>query len=93
MAHMGCYVPASFASIRLVDQIFTRFGTSDSIESNASSFMQEMRDISYIVKKATKRSFIVIDELGRSTSNVAAIPICYAVSEYLMNIEGSTPPR
>eukprot|EP01127_Copromyxa_protea_P020772 TRINITY_DN697_c0_g1_i7.p2 TRINITY_DN697_c0_g1~~TRINITY_DN697_c0_g1_i7.p2 ORF type:complete len:367 (-),score=47.58 TRINITY_DN697_c0_g1_i7:64-1164(-) len=90
MSHIGTYVPADYASVRLVDQIFTRFGTSDSIESNASSFMQEMRDISYIVKKATNRSFVVIDELGRSTSNVAAIPICYAVSEHLMGVEAYT---
>eukprot|EP01126_Amoeba_proteus_P034112 TRINITY_DN3383_c0_g1_i1.p1 TRINITY_DN3383_c0_g1~~TRINITY_DN3383_c0_g1_i1.p1 ORF type:complete len:337 (+),score=73.06 TRINITY_DN3383_c0_g1_i1:145-1011(+) len=90
MAHMGCYVPASFASIRIMDQIFTRIGTADSIEANASSFMQEMRDIAYIIKSATKRSFIAIDELGRSTSNVAAIPICYSIGEYLMNLGAYT---
>lgn len=64
MAHMGCYVPAQFASIRIIDQIFTRFGTSDSIESNASSFMQEMRDMAYITKKACNRSFVVIGAIA-----------------------------
>ena len=55
LAQLGCYVPASFASVRPVDRLFTRIGTSDSIETNSSSFMVEMQDAAYIVAHATSR--------------------------------------
>lgn len=60
LAHIGCYVPAQFASFRLVDRLFSRMGTDDSIESNASSFLVEMREIAHIVKHVTNRSLVVI---------------------------------
>ena len=55
MAQIGSLVPAKFASVRLVDKLFTRIGTSDSIETNSSSFMVEMQETAYIVSNATER--------------------------------------
>ena len=55
MAQLGCYVPAAFASVRPADRLFTRIGTSDSIETNSSSFMVEMQDTAYIAAHATSR--------------------------------------
>jgi DNA mismatch repair protein MSH4 len=55
MAQLGCHIPAAFASVRPVDRLFTRIGTSDSIETNSSSFMVEMQDTAYIVAHATSR--------------------------------------
>jgi len=61
LAHLGCYVPARFCSVRLTDRIFTRIGTGDSIENNASSFMVEMTEMAYIlqVSRGSRRSFLV----------------------------------
>jgi DNA mismatch repair protein MSH4 len=75
LSHAGCYVPASYASFRLVSRIFTRMGTEDAIEMNASSFMKEMKEMAFIIRNASSRSLIVIDELGRGTSNRDAISV------------------
>lgn len=87
MAHMGGYIPAHFGSFRLVDKIFTRIGSQDSIEMNASSFLMEMKEMAYIVNNAKSKSLIIIDELGRSTSYHDAVPICWAICEYLMSLK------
>ena len=68
LAQIGCYVPADFASIRVVDRLLTRLGMSDSIETCSSSFMVEMQETAHILKHATPASLVVIDELGRATS-------------------------
>lgn len=65
LALAGCYVPADFACVRLVDRIFTRIGTSDNMEQNASTFVCEMRESAYILEHCTERSLVIIDELGR----------------------------
>jgi len=60
ISHAGCYVPANFASFRITDKIFSRIGTDDSLETNSSSFLVEMKEMSHIVSHATHRSLIVI---------------------------------
>lgn len=71
LAHIGCYVPASFASFRLTDQIFSLVGMQDDIESNSSSFVAELRQLSYILSNANNgRALVIVDELGRGTSTI-----------------------
>jgi DNA mismatch repair protein MSH4 len=90
MAHCGSFVPAKFASIRVVDKLFTRIGTDDSMESNASTFMVEMKEMAHIVQNATNKSLILIDELGRGTSNVEGSAIAWSICEYLMSLKAYT---
>eukprot|EP01119_Soliformovum_irregulare_P017774 TRINITY_DN5333_c0_g1_i3.p2 TRINITY_DN5333_c0_g1~~TRINITY_DN5333_c0_g1_i3.p2 ORF type:complete len:554 (-),score=161.96 TRINITY_DN5333_c0_g1_i3:2031-3692(-) len=84
MAHIGSYVPAQYASFRLVDRLFTRIGTGDSIEANNSTFMREMIEMTYIINNATDKSLIVIDELGRGTSNRDGVALSFSVCEHLL---------
>jgi DNA mismatch repair protein MSH4 len=70
MAQIGCYVPAVFASIPIRDRILSRLGTSDDMENNLSTFMTEMKEGAYILSNLTDKSLIIIDELGRGTSNL-----------------------
>lgn len=70
MAQIGCYVPASHATIAIRDKILSRLGTADDMENNLSTFATEMKETSYILSNMTPRSLIVIDELGRGTSNI-----------------------
>lgn len=90
MAHIGCYVPAQFASFRLIDKLFTRIGTDDSLETNSSTFMVEMKEISYIIQNVTDRSLILIDELGRGTSNIEGNSIAWSICEYLLSSRAYT---
>lgn len=64
----GCYVPANFASIRLTDRLATRIGTEDSIETNSSSFLLEMKEMSYIVNSVTNRALVVIGTFSGRTN-------------------------
>lgn len=84
LAHCGSYVPAEEAFIPLRDRICTRIGTSDDQEHNISTFMQEMKDTAYICKYATDKSLILIDELGRATSNEDGVAIAWAIAEFLL---------
>ncbi len=68
LAHCGCYVPCAYANVPLIDRLFTRIGTSDDIESNASTFLCEMKETSYILNRCTSSSLILVDELGRGTA-------------------------
>ncbi|KYO36835.1 mutS protein-like protein 4 isoform A [Alligator mississippiensis] len=90
MAQIGSYVPADYSSFRIAEQIFTRIGMDDDIETNASTFMKEMKEIAYIIQNANDRSLIIIDELGRGTSTEEGIGICYAVCEYLLSLKAFT---
>ncbi|NXF94883.1 MSH4 protein, partial [Eubucco bourcierii] len=90
MAQIGSYVPAEYCSFRIAEQIFTRIGMDDDIETNASTFMKEMKEITYIIQNANDKSLIIIDELGRGTSAEEGIGICYAVCEYLLNLKAFT---
>ncbi|KAJ7520528.1 hypothetical protein O6H91_19G009400 [Diphasiastrum complanatum] len=86
MAHIGCYVPTKFASFRVVDRLFTRIGTRDSVGSNSSTFMTEMRETAFFTQNLTARSFIFIDELGRATSSSDGLAIAWSCSEYLLSL-------
>lgn len=83
MAQVGCFVPAKSAEIGVVDRIFTRIGASDDLASGQSTFMVEMSEVSEIIKKATKKSLIILDEIGRGTSTFDGMSIARAVIEYV----------
>uniref|UniRef100_A0A3B3CUB6 MutS homolog 4 n=1 Tax=Oryzias melastigma TaxID=30732 RepID=A0A3B3CUB6_ORYME len=90
MAQIGSFVPAEYASFRLAGQIFTRIGVDDDFETNSSSFMLEMKEISYIIHNASDKSLIIIDELGRGTSAEEGIGICHSVCEFLLGLKAFT---
>ena len=83
MAQMGCFVPASYAKISVVDRIFTRVGASDDLTAGQSTFMVEMSEVSDILKFATKNSLVILDEVGRGTSTFDGISIARAVAEHI----------
>ncbi|KFD71745.1 hypothetical protein M514_04303 [Trichuris suis] len=87
LAQMGSFVPAQIASFRLCDQLFSRIGHNDSLESSSSSFMVEMKDMSYILNNFTNESLILIDELGRNTSEDEGYACCVAICERFMTSE------
>lgn len=91
MAQAGSFIPAKEASICPVDRIFTRIGASDDILTGQSTFMVEMKEVSYILKHATGRSLLILDEIGRGTSTFDGMSIARAVIEYcLKNVHGLT---
>lgn len=83
MAQIGCFVPADYAKISVVDQIFTRVGASDDLSAGQSTFMVEMSEVADIVKHATQRSLVILDEVGRGTSTFDGISIAQSVAEYI----------
>ena len=82
MAQMGSFVPARSATIGLVDRVFTRIGASDDLASGQSTFMVEMAEVASILKYATSRSLLILDEIGRGTSTYDGMAIARAVLEY-----------
>ncbi|XP_005477028.1 mutS protein homolog 4 isoform X1 [Oreochromis niloticus] len=90
MAQIGSFVPAEYACFRVADQIFTRIGVDDDFETNSSTFMLEMKEISYIIHNASDKSLIIIDELGRGTSAEEGIGICHSVCEFLLGLKAFT---
>ena len=85
MAQMGSFVPARSASIGIVDRVFTRIGASDDLASGQSTFMVEMSEVASILKYATSRSLLILDEIGRGTSTYDGMSIARAVLEYVAN--------
>lgn len=83
MAQMGCFVPAKYAKIGVVDQIFTRVGASDDLTAGQSTFMVEMNEVAEILKNATKNSLVILDEIGRGTSTFDGISIAKSVAEHI----------
>uniref|UniRef100_UPI003AAEA396 DNA mismatch repair protein Msh3 n=1 Tax=Centroberyx gerrardi TaxID=166262 RepID=UPI003AAEA396 len=84
MAQMGSYVPASEARLGILDGIYTRMGASDNIYKGRSTFMEELTEASEIIARATERSLVILDELGRGTSTHDGIAIAYATLEYFI---------
>ncbi|XP_058842608.1 DNA mismatch repair protein Msh3-like [Acipenser ruthenus] len=84
MAQIGSFVPADEAVVGIVDGIFTRMGASDNIYKGRSTFMEELTETSEIIQKATSRSLVILDELGRGTSTHDGIAIAYATLEYFI---------
>jgi DNA mismatch repair protein MutS len=85
MAQMGSFVPATSASLGLVDRIFTRIGAQDEIHAGQSTFMVEMIEVANILHHATSRSLLILDEIGRGTSTYDGVSIAWAVVEYIHN--------
>ena len=85
MAQMGSFVPARSAKLGIVDRVFTRIGASDDLASGQSTFMVEMAEVASILKHATGRSLLILDEIGRGTSTYDGMAIARAVLEYAAN--------
>lgn len=88
MAQMGSFIPVSSANIAICDRIFTRIGASDDLASGKSTFMVEMWEVSNILKNATSKSLILLDEVGRGTSTYDGLSIAWAVIEFLCSDNG-----
>ena len=88
LAQIGCYVPASAATIGLVDRIFTRVGTSDNLSTGESTFMVEMNETASILNNLSDRSLVLLDEIGRGTSTYDGISIAWAIAEFLHTHHG-----
>ncbi|XP_040988271.1 DNA mismatch repair protein MSH4 isoform X3 [Juglans microcarpa x Juglans regia] len=90
LAQIGCYVPAHFSTLRVVDRIFTRMGAVDNLESNSSTFMTEMKETAFVTQNVSERSLIVMDELGRATSSSDGFAIAWSCCEYLLPLKAYT---
>lgn len=90
LSHLGSYVPAVSARIGVCDQLFSRVGASDNLAAGQSTFMVEMAETANILQRATNRSFIIFDEIGRGTATYDGMAIAQAVLEYLNELQPRT---
>jgi DNA mismatch repair protein MutS len=88
LAQMGSFVPARAARIGVVDRVLSRVGASDNLAGGESTFMVEMRETAEILRSATRRSLVILDEIGRGTSTFDGLAIAWAVAEYLDEVVG-----
>jgi DNA mismatch repair protein MutS len=89
MAHIGCFVPATHATIGMVDAIFTRIGAMDNVSAGQSTFMVEMSETAEILNTATAQSLVILDEVGRGTSTYDGVAIAWSVVEHLVESVGA----
>jgi len=90
LAHIGSFVPATYASIPEVDRIFSRIGASDNLTEGLSTFMLEMQETANILKYATNKSFVIIDEIGRGTSTYDGLSLAWSIAKQLVSINCKT---
>lgn len=90
LAHLGSFVPATRATIGICDQLFSRVGASDNLAAGQSTFMVEMAETANILRRATKQSFIIFDEIGRGTATYDGMAIAQAVLEYMDTLHART---
>ena len=83
MAHIGCFVSASYANIPILDAVYTRVGASDDLSQGQSTFMVEMNEVSYILKNASSKSLVLLDEVGRGTSTFDGLSIAWAILKHI----------
>ncbi|KAJ2955085.1 hypothetical protein NQ176_g11426 [Zarea fungicola] len=86
LAQIGCYVPASYAELGIVDAIFSRIGSADNLYGDQSTFMVEMLETAHILKHATSRSFVIMDEIGRGTTPEDGTAVSYACLHHLVTV-------
>ena len=91
LAHAGSFVPATRASICLLDRIFTRIGSSDNLARGQSTFLVEMGETAKILHNCTSRSLVILDEIGRGTSTLDGLSLAWAVSEFLIENDARRP--
>ncbi|MBV71972.1 MAG: DNA mismatch repair protein MutS [Myxococcales bacterium] len=89
MAQMGSFVPAAQAHVGVVDRIFTRVGAADDLAAGRSTFMVEMHETATILREATSRSLLILDEIGRGTSTFDGVSIAWSVAEYIHDVIGA----
>jgi DNA mismatch repair protein MutS len=88
LAQMGSFVPARRAKVGVVDRVLTRVGASDNLSRGESTFMVEMKETANVLRRATRRSLVVLDEIGRGTSTYDGLAIAWAVAEHLHDVIG-----
>lgn len=89
MSQIGSFIPAESANIGIVDRIFTRIGAGDNLAKGQSTFFLEMSELAYILKNATDKSFVILDEIGKGTSTYDGLSIAYALCKFLL--QGDNP--
>jgi DNA mismatch repair protein MutS len=91
LAQIGAFVPARSMELGVVERIFTRIGAGDDLASGQSTFYVEMAEASNILRRCTRRSLLLVDEVGRGTGTIDGLAIAQAICEYLLGLEGQTP--